>query len=182
MKKLAIVAAIAAAASGAYAAPISSNITGVELTVSNTDIVVDCATGTYNSGFTSGLALSGITTAGINFLGAICLDPSLGTPYVALDFGLHGHAVTTPFPGTVFDGGQIDIYTDFGSGWGYAYTVVAATSPVNCLDDSGTTQGLVWSTPGTTALPGTNSGTNAVCETTLFSMASSLYLIGTKTF
>ena len=186
MKKLALVTAVAAATicTGAHASPISSAIAGIELKSSGIPIAIDCAS-TWNTGFSTGLALSGTGTGAgqINFVGNVCLDPSFsGGPYVALDFGLRGGAVAPAPPGTTFNGGRIDIYADYGSGWNYAYTVDAAVTAIDCLDNSATAVGLQWpAPPATIPLPGPDNGTNAVCETTLLGQPSALYLTGTIT-
>lgn len=191
MKKLAFATAIAAAATlstGAHAV-VTSNITAVELEVSGIPSQVDCATGTYNPGFVTGLALTGIGTGTgeINWTGQICLDVGGGAPYVSLVFSVQGQATAT---GTQFTNGKIDYYVDFGpssppSGWMYAGTVDASATPIVC-EVSATAVGLQWAGGGANTLPGAPNAvapaipTNAVCETTLLGLPASIYLTGTN--
>jgi hypothetical protein len=190
MKKLALVTAIAAAATistGTHAQVLSSNITAIDLEVNNgspLNLAVDCATGTWTPGFTTALSLKGpgLGAYQIRLSGTVCLDTGFGSPYVALVFGLSGSAVASPNPGTVFNDGTVSIFTDFGTGWIYYGAVdasVATGTPIDCTTASGA--GLQWATPsGTNTLPGYSPG-NAVCSTTLFGYPSELFLTGTNT-
>jgi hypothetical protein len=194
MKKLALVAAISAAtlSAGAYAQIGSSPTTApafpftspdIELWTGGVDIESDCALAPPK--FTTGLVITGFLTPPFNIvglLGELCLDPTgTGTPWVGLDFTLGGNAVAT---GTIFNTGTIDIWTDFGSGWMYAYTVLAAVTAIDCTNATGIA-GLQWNAaaaPAVNTLPGPTGGTptaaNTVCAATLFSMPATIHLTG----
>lgn len=191
MKKLALVTAIAAAATistGTHAQVLSSNITAIDLEVNNGtpfNLAVDCATGTSTPGFNTALSLKGpgIGPYEIRLSGTVCLDTGFGSPYVALVFALSGEAVVSPNPGTVFNDGAVTIFTDFGTGWIYYGSVdasIATGTPIDCTTASGA--GLQWVNPpsGTNTLPGYSPG-NAVCATTLFGYPAELFLTGTNT-
>src|SRR6478736_224727 len=142
MKKLALAIAVASTFSTGAHAIVSSaiNLGAIEVYSFGIDLQIDCGS-LPNSGFTTSLALSGQGTGAgqINLVGTVCLDygfPSAAV--VALGFGLHGEAVTTPYPGTIFNQGQIDIYTDWGSGWAYYNSISAAVTPFECLDTGAT--------------------------------------------
>jgi hypothetical protein len=188
MKKLALVTAIAAAATlstGAHAV-ISSSITGIQLISAGNDMTLPCSS-TYNPGFTTGLQLAGTTPSGVGgavtLLGQACLDPGTGI-HVALSFALGGAEVAT---GTTFTTGSIVVFTDFGSGWMFAYNIDAAASSIDCTTASGA--GLQWTpTPGTNtlggaaspALPGTP--TNGTCSANLLGNPATIFLTGTNTW
>jgi hypothetical protein len=182
MKKLALAVAIAAAANlstSAYAL-ISSNITAIQIISAGYDMTKSCAT-TTNPGFTDGLVLTGVTPGtAVNLTGQACLDPGAGID-IALNFALSGTGGTG---GTIFNAGSIIVFTDFGSGWTFAYNIDAAVTTIDCTTTAGT--GLLWTaTPGTNTLPGAASPplpgtpTNGVCYTTLF---GSIFLAGTNTW
>src|SRR6478609_313944 len=104
MKKLALVIAVASTFSAGAHAVVSSaiNPAGIEVYAAGIDLEIDCGS-LPNSGFTTGLALSGQGTGPgqINLVGSVCLDYGVPAgPYFVLDFGLRGEAVTTPNPGT----------------------------------------------------------------------------------
>lgn len=188
MKKLVLATTITAASifsTGAHAIVSSAiNSGAIEVYTLGNNVEVDCAS-LPNSGFTTGLALSGQGTGAgqINFVGTVCLDYGFpGGPYVAFDFNLRGEAVTTPNPGTTFNLGRIDIYADWTTGWSYYGSIDATTTPLDCLDTGATTAGLQW-VGGVNTLPGTNNGTNAVCETTWPGIYAPvyIYLTGTNT-
>jgi hypothetical protein len=142
-----------------------------DLVTGGLDIEIDCAT-TW-AGATTALA---VTANGL--AGTICLDPSAGAhqPDVKLDFALSA----TPAGGsggTTFNGGAVDIYTDWntGSGWAYYGTINASASPISCLTATGVA-GLVV-TGGNPVLPGASGGTALpACTATLLGMPSDLYL------
>jgi hypothetical protein len=199
MKKLALVTAISAAtlSAGAYAQIGSSPAGGapaapftapdIELWTGGVDIEVDCATAPAK--FTTGLELVGGRFSNptgidaVSLLGQLCLDPTgTGTPWVGLEFALSGsiNAAT----GTTFNGGSINIWTDFGSGWAYAYTVAAAATPIDCTNAGGKA-GLQWNAnplPAVNVLPGATGGTpapaNTVCAATLLGMPATIHLTG----
>ncbi len=196
MKKLALATAIAAAtviSTGAHAAvrstppsaPFLSGNIQMWATGFGFDMEVDCASTTHPD-FTTSLRITGVDPTLITLKGEVCLDPNLnGTPYVGLVLSLAGAATTSAPFGTIFNAGNIDIFTDFGSGWIYAYTVDVSLSPVDCTTAIGT--GLQWTgTPGTNTLPGpaapTPTPTNAVCSASLLSTPVTLHLTGANSW
>jgi hypothetical protein len=198
MKKLALATAVATATitSGAYAGIVSSNITGIELwsvpAPPGTPVNIEVGCGApLKAGFTTGLSLLGVKdptvpVESVILKGEVCLDPTGAGlfPYVALSFDLAGGEVAG---GTVFNSGTIDIYTDLGSGWLYAYpvTVGSATTPtIDCTTANGKS-GLQWTaTPGANTLPGfaTPPTTDAVCEANLLGTPATLLLSGTNSW
>jgi hypothetical protein len=158
MKKSAIATAIAAASlsTGAHAV-ISTSVTGFQLVTGGVDITLPCVN-TYNPGFTSGLLLTGVTPGtAINLTGQVCLDPGTGI-HVALNIALAG---TGGIGGTTFNTGSISVFTDYGSGWMFAYNVDASTSTIGCPS-------LAWIGSSPT-LP-------ATCMATLLGNSATLYL------
>ena len=193
MKKLALAAAISASSTisaGAYAigagpglGPPSAPFTSpdIELWTGGVDIEVDCALAPAK--FTTALGLLGWLPSLVVLAGELCLDPTgTGTPWVGLDFALSGNFVLGT--GTRFNAGSIDIWTDFGSGWMYAYSVLAAVTSIDCTNGTGIA-GLQWNAaaaPAVNTLPGATGGTptaaNTVCAATLLGMPATIHLTG----
>lgn len=197
MKKLSLVAAIAAVASlstGAHAVTSSIN-NNAQLYIGTIDI----AAATPCSG---PLAIGGTTPSAVTLTGTLCLEPSGpgSPPTIQLDFGLGGGTVAAN--GTTFTSGVVDIYTDWGSGFQYYSSVNASVTNIPCLVQqighlgtssnpppvvNNTTFGLHPKT-GTWPLPGlwhpnvSNDGINdAVCVMDLFGFRAGLFLDGTVT-
>lgn len=188
MKKLLLATAVATASllsAGAHAGGAVSIITSIGLDVFDGTSYIPSATdctalaAPYSPAAPNALSIFGTSTAALNFVGNVCLDIGGGMPYVSLAFGLTGHAVSGGPEGSLFDGGQVTIETNFGTGWIAAGSVDASVDNIACYGtrSSPTVDGIIW--------PTTSPSSNAVaigddaCQATLFGLPAILHLGGT---
>ena len=198
MKKLAIVAAVAATSlsNGAYAVrDVNARLAnpGYEMYIGTFPLVTTCAAGSQE------FSIDGANAGQVQMQGNICLDPNgTASPIVRLTFHLTGaYSAGSPNPGTTFDQGSIYIDVETADGYlPYSTVVVSSTSPVECLANrpghdvasvpTQITTGLQVAS-GTAALPGvayTGAGPNqdnAICVTTLLFQSAGLFAGGTIT-
>lgn len=209
MKKLLLATAIAAsAATGAHAATtydVSSNITGMQLWLGQTELLTAEPGGYFTGVQFSGTATSSndngiIDSANISMTGVTGFTAA-GLP-IKLTFNI-GNGNYTPGSGTTFSSGtiQVDAYSDvnYGTGnppdyqWAPFSTIDASTTNLPFLAGqvghlgTNSTAGLLLA-PGTHALPGLWDGqipgvgiNNAVSSLTLLSNTSGMFLDGTIT-
>lgn len=198
MKKLAIVAAVAAASlsTGAHAVrDVNARLAnpGYEMYIGTIPLVTTCSAGSQV------FSIDGANAAQVQMQGNICLDPNGdGSLIIRLTFHLTGaYSAAGPNQGTTFDQGSIYIDAETADGYlPYSTVVASTTNPVECLANkpghdvvsvpSQLTTGLQVAS-GTAALPGiayTGAGANqnkAICVTTLFFQSAGLFAGGTIT-
>lgn len=192
MKKLAIVAAVAAAtiSAGAHAfRPVNAVFgnPGIEMFIGNVALVVTCPSQAQV------FSIDGTNSGQVQMQGNICLDPyASGDPFIMLTFNRVTGAYNGagPTPGTTFNSGSIAIDVQTTDNYLPFAVVDVSVDTVECLD---TTAGGLGGVPtaglqltgGTNPLPGIWDGIasgahegDALCVTTLLGQDAALFAKG----